>query len=388
MTEAKGRYFYSLGGDEVKTETPSPSLSKAAKMSHAVFWQQKKLKTQNYMNYEVTIGIPVYNVKDRIRVTLESALNQTFESIEFLLCDDCGTDGSIDIIKEYQQSHPRGKDIRIVHQPHNMGIGAARNRLIDEARGRFLFFLDADDTIHKESIELLHGAAEQHKADLVYGSRRHSYLGDGETGAAIYMNPYKVFTTCDEYAWYAYHERMQVQNWNYLILVDILRRNHLRVAEVGHGYGEDYTFTVDLPTYVSRVVLLPDITYEYYIEEDVFHGKRKDKKLSRKQMDLALKAIDDKKRRQGLRRRPWFARRCAMLMMYDYNFARAILSRPGQAEPPYTNREIRDIMWHPMKLLQILGDSDSRGKNLFYWLLGKLPPRLCVMLMRTAMRLK
>jgi hypothetical protein len=248
--------------------------------------------------------------------------------------------------------------------------------------------LDADDTIHKESIELLHGAAEQHKADLVYGSRRHTYLGDGETGAAIYMNPYKVFTTCDEYAWYAYHERMQVQNWNYLILVDILRRNHLRVAEVGHGYGEDYTFTVDLPTYVSRVVLLPDITYEYYIEEDVFHGKRKDKKLSRKQMDLALKAIDDKKRRQGLRRRPWFARRCAMLMMYDYNFARAILSRPGQAEPPYTNREIRDIMWHPMKLLQILGDSDSRGKNLFYWLLGKLPPRLCVMLMRTAMRLK
>jgi hypothetical protein len=44
MTEAKGRYFYSLGGDEVKTETPSPSLNKAAKMSHAVLGQQKNLK--------------------------------------------------------------------------------------------------------------------------------------------------------------------------------------------------------------------------------------------------------------------------------------------------------------------------------------------------------
>ncbi len=338
------------------------------------------------MKYEVTIGIPVYNVKDRIRVTLESALNQTFESIEFLLCDDCGTDGSIDIIKEYQQTHPRGKDIRIVHQPHNMGIGAARNRLIDEANGRFLFFLDADDTISHECIELLYGAAEEHHAELVYGSRRHTYLGDGETGAAIYMNPYKVFTARDEYAWYAYHEKLQVQNWNYLILVDVLRSNHLRVAEVGHGYGEDYTFTVDLPTYVTRVVLLPDITYDYYIEEDVFHGKRKDKKLSRQQMDLTLKAIDEKKRRQGLRRRPWFARRCAMLMMYDYNFVRTILSHPGQAEPPYTNRDLRDIMWHPMSFLQILGDSDSRGKNLFYKLLGKLPPRLCVMLIRAMMR--
>ena len=55
--------------------------------------------------YEVTIGIPVYNAEKYIRQTMNSALSQSFDSIEFLICDDCGTDRSMDIVREYQQSH-------------------------------------------------------------------------------------------------------------------------------------------------------------------------------------------------------------------------------------------------------------------------------------------
>ena len=69
------------------------------------------------MPYEVTIGIPVYNVEKHIRLTMDSVLAQTFPGIEFLICDDCGTDSSISIVEEYQQTHPRGKDIRIIRQP-------------------------------------------------------------------------------------------------------------------------------------------------------------------------------------------------------------------------------------------------------------------------------
>ena len=53
------------------------------------------------MEYEVTIGMPVYQVEKYIRDSLESALSQTFPSIEFLICDDCGTDSSIAIVQEY-----------------------------------------------------------------------------------------------------------------------------------------------------------------------------------------------------------------------------------------------------------------------------------------------
>ena len=93
------------------------------------------------MKYEVTIGIPVYNVERYIRQTMDSVMAQTFESIEILICDDCGTDGSIDIIKEYQDNHPRGKDIRILHQPQNKGIGAGRNLMMGEALGKYFYSL-------------------------------------------------------------------------------------------------------------------------------------------------------------------------------------------------------------------------------------------------------
>ena len=60
------------------------------------------------MKYDVTIGIPVYRSEAYIRRALESALNQTYPSIEFLLIDDAGGDGSIAIMQELQQTHQKG----------------------------------------------------------------------------------------------------------------------------------------------------------------------------------------------------------------------------------------------------------------------------------------
>ena len=96
------------------------------------------------MKYVVTIGIPVFNAEHFIRQTMDSVLVQSFESIEYLIVDDCGTDGTMAIVRELQQTHPRGEDIHVLSQPRNMGVSAARNRIIDEAQGRFLYFMDAD----------------------------------------------------------------------------------------------------------------------------------------------------------------------------------------------------------------------------------------------------
>ena len=145
------------------------------------------------MAYEVTIGIPVYNVEKYIRLAMDSALSQTFESIEFLILDDCGTDGSIDIVREYQQTHLRGKDIRIVRQPQNGGIGLARNRIIDEAQGRYLYFLDADDSIETNTIEKLYNSAIKYEADMVYGSYQRIEVYGGEIKKINYCYPAQNF---------------------------------------------------------------------------------------------------------------------------------------------------------------------------------------------------
>ena len=69
------------------------------------------------MGYDVTIGIPVFRSETYIRQALESALAQSYLSIEYLIVDDCGGDNSIDIIQDIRLNHPRGNHIRILSNP-------------------------------------------------------------------------------------------------------------------------------------------------------------------------------------------------------------------------------------------------------------------------------
>ena len=92
------------------------------------------------MKYEVTIGIPTYKAVDYIEKTMESALNQTFGSIEYLIVDDCGNDGTIEVVEQFLLNHPRGKDIHIVYNKENIGVGRTRNIILEQAKGKYLYF--------------------------------------------------------------------------------------------------------------------------------------------------------------------------------------------------------------------------------------------------------
>ena len=91
------------------------------------------------MEYDVTIGIPVYQAERYLSRALESALVQSYPSIEFLLVDDGSTDGSLAILEGFQKNHPRGGAIRLISHDHNLGVSAARNRIIEEASGTYLY---------------------------------------------------------------------------------------------------------------------------------------------------------------------------------------------------------------------------------------------------------
>ena len=66
------------------------------------------------MKYDVTIGIPVFNVESYIGRTLQSALAQSYPDIEFLIVDDGNADNSVNIVEKYQASNPRGKDMMFI----------------------------------------------------------------------------------------------------------------------------------------------------------------------------------------------------------------------------------------------------------------------------------
>lgn len=94
---------------------------------------------------------PVYNVAPYLRECLDSILAQTFPSWECICVDDGSTDGSAAILDEYVACDRR---FRVIHQ-ENRGVSAARNAALDVASGDWLWFVDGDDMVHPQALEIL-----------------------------------------------------------------------------------------------------------------------------------------------------------------------------------------------------------------------------------------
>lgn len=98
----------------------------------------------------VSIITPVYNSEKYIKETLENVKKQTYENWEMILVDDCSTDKSEEIIREYERRDSRIKYFKL---KENSGAAIARNYALQNANGRFIAYLDADDLWKKEKLE-------------------------------------------------------------------------------------------------------------------------------------------------------------------------------------------------------------------------------------------
>ena len=120
------------------------------------------------MSAMVSVIIPNYNEAKFISKCLDSVLNQTYKDIEIIIIDDGSDDGSIDIIKYYVE---KNENIQAFYN-HRQNAAIARNLGIKNAKGKYLFFLDADDYVYPESIEKMVKAAEENDVDFVLGNMK------------------------------------------------------------------------------------------------------------------------------------------------------------------------------------------------------------------------
>ena len=106
---------------------------------------------------KVSVIIPVYNVEDYLRETIDSIINQTMKDYEVIFIDDGSTDNSVNIIKEYIE-----KNGSMTICQENM-LSVARNKGIELAEGEYIAFMDSDDKLPKDSLELRYNLAKENE---------------------------------------------------------------------------------------------------------------------------------------------------------------------------------------------------------------------------------
>ena len=124
----------------------------------------------------VSIITPSFNSSNFIKKTIESVINQSYNNWELIIVDDCSTDDSCLIINNFVQIDPR---IKLIKLEENSGAAVARNIGIEAANGRFIAFLDSDDTWHPKKLEQQVNFMLNHNYALTY-TKYHQVNKNGE----------------------------------------------------------------------------------------------------------------------------------------------------------------------------------------------------------------
>jgi glycosyltransferase involved in cell wall biosynthesis len=134
-----------------------------------IFLKKSKEKSLAYsrefmgMDIYISIIVPVYNAEKYLVRCLDSLIAQTLNEIEILCVNDGSTDKSVEILNNYAERDSR---IRIFHQ-ENKGPGAARNLALDNVKGKYILFCDADDTLEPDACRECSTTMENNKVDMV-----------------------------------------------------------------------------------------------------------------------------------------------------------------------------------------------------------------------------
>jgi len=207
-------------------------------------------------SYKVSILVPVYGVEKFIRHCAGSLFSQTIaDDIEFIFINDCTTDNSLlrlnEIIAEYPRLHG---NIRIISHEMNKGVGAARQSGLEQASGDYILFVDGDDYIESDMVEILYNKSLERESDIIFCSYYNEY----------HSNRQSVFhvSATDNKRELLIQSINQPSLWNKMFKRTILTKNNLRFPD-GINYGEDLSFVPRLIFYSDSFSFVDKPLYHY-----------------------------------------------------------------------------------------------------------------------------
>ncbi len=215
----------------------------------------------------ISIIVPTYNCEKYICRAINSVLSQNLKNLEIIVIDDASSDNTLNLLKQLHKNNPQ---IKILIQEKNQKQGAARNRGLDEARGKYIFFLDADDWLENGCLKHLLSLSEKYATEITAcgtnkvweNGKKEFYHGyalscDDKKEALNYLADYKIGTIV----------------WNKLYQREFIEKNKLRFS-VPYEH-EDVMFSVQAIFSCQNYISIATPYYNYFQREtSLVHSKQ------------------------------------------------------------------------------------------------------------------
>lgn len=209
----------------------------------------------------LSVIIPVYNVAPYLEECMESILSQNFIDYEIICVDDGSTDGSLDLLLEYEKTDPR---IFVYQNEENMGQAYARNIGLSHARGTYVYMMDADDLLSPGSFQILTSLCRQSDLSVIafenqQFTQEDCFWEQSQVPLFTYEKVEGIYSGKDAFMTCVNEDVISPSVPTYLIKRECIEKNHLRFEEgILH---EDIGFIFALLMSCEKVQLLHKALY-------------------------------------------------------------------------------------------------------------------------------
>lgn len=235
---------------------------------------------------EVSIVVPIYNVERYLKKCLDSIISQTFSDFEAILIDDGSTDASGGICDEYALIDQR---FRVFHKK-NAGPSEARNTGIKNCGGKYIYFLDSDDWLDENTIEMLHSQISRKQSSFV----AFGYYVESNYPRTVIPEERTAKANCEDILLLFARKKLSYALWNKIYVREIILQNEIWFYP-GIKYVEDQSFNLKYILYCDNLIVLPLPLYHYRSREGQITGEDSLKRLPT-YIEDTFRIIDDFKK--------------------------------------------------------------------------------------------
>ena len=226
----------------------------------------------------VSIVVPAYNVENYIYNCLSSVIDQTYSEIEVLVINDASTDRTYDAILEIIKKDAR---VKVIDLESNVGVHAARAKGIREARGDFIGFVDGDDRIAPEMVEILLESATENNADIaICGAEKVTESGVKLGSKVFFSKPFcQQANIFEDFCSRRFGSGVL---WNKLYKAELIKKHGAIILDRKVDASEDYIVNVGCFSEAACVSVVSNFLYYYLLRsESASQGKNKAKHFVR-----------------------------------------------------------------------------------------------------------